>query len=289
MKKILAISGGVDSMVMLDIFVKKFDKTELVVATFDHSARESSKEDCDFVSEVCSALEIPVYRGKAEKLTKISEEKARALRYDFLRKIAFKEKGEIFTAHHLDDLVETITINLFRGTGFRGLACLSSPGIRRPFLDGLLDPEEFGFSAFDKSSILTYASKNDIHFRLDPTNETSVYLRNRVREKTRSLPLEKKLTLFELWQAQKSLVKEIDSLTESILPENLIFSRSIFSELNDSTSLEILRAALLRAGVSTTIPQRKEFLTAIRTYASEKMFNLPKDKMVKIHKQNFML
>ena len=289
MKKILAISGGVDSMVMLDIFVKKFDKTELVVATFDHSARESSKEDCDFVSEVCSALEIPVYRGKAEKLTKISEEKARALRYDFLRKIAFKEKGEIFTAHHLDDLVETITINLLRGTGFRGLACLSSPGIRRPFLDGLFDPEEFGFSAFDKSSILTYASKNDIHFRLDPTNETSVYLRNRVREKTRSLPLEKKLTLFELWQAQKSLVKEIDSLTESILPENLIFSRSIFSELNDSTSLEILRAALLRAGVSTTIPQRKEFLTAIRTYAPEKMFNLPKDKMVKIHKQNFML
>lgn len=289
MKKILAISGGVDSMVMLDIFVKKFDKTELVVATFDHSARESSREDCDFVSEVCSALEIPVYRGKAEKLTKISEEKARALRYDFLRKIAFKEKGEIFTAHHLDDLVETITINLLRGTGFRGLACLSSPGIRRPFLDGLFDPEEFGFSAFDKSSILTYASKNDIHFRLDPTNETSAYLRNRVREKTRPLPLEKKLALFELWQAQKSLVKEIDSLTESILPENLIFSRSIFSELNDPTSLEILRAALLRAGVSTTIPQRKEFLTAIRTYAPEKMFNLPKDKMVKIHKQNFML
>ena len=68
MKKVLAVSGGVDSMVMLDIFLRNYPPEELVVATFDHGTRESSKTDADFVeqkvrefSELASALRIRFY------------------------------------------------------------------------------------------------------------------------------------------------------------------------------------------------------------------------------------
>ncbi|MBQ7802343.1 tRNA lysidine(34) synthetase TilS [Candidatus Saccharibacteria bacterium] len=283
MKKILAVSGGVDSMVMLDIFAKKIPKDELVVATFDHGTRESSKTDAEFVSKIASRLGIKIVRGEAKLGEKVSEETAREKRYEFLRRVAFLEKGEIFTAHHLDDLVETTAINFLRGTGFRGLAGLSNLGIRRPFLDGFFE------EVFDKRKILKYAAENEIIFREDPTNSSDDYLRNRIRKKVFELPLEKKLELFSLWKKQKELVREINGTTESLIPEDLKFSRDFFRDLEEKTALEILREATIRAGASTTIPQRKEFLKAILEYTPGKKFNLPNDKLVKINKKDFML
>lgn len=283
MKKILAVSGGVDSMVMLDIFAKKIPKDELVVATFDHGTRESSKTDAEFVSKIASRLGIKIVRGEAKLGEKVSEETAREKRYEFLRRVAFLEKGEIFTAHHLDDLVETTAINFLRGTGFRGLAGLSNLGIRRPFLDGFFE------EVFDKRKILKYAAENEIIFREDPTNSSDDYLRNRIRKKVFELPLEKKLELFSLWKKQKKLVREINGTTESLIPEDLKFSRDFFRDLEEKTALEILREATIRAGASTTIPQRKEFLKAILEYTPGKKFNLPNDKLVKINKKDFML
>ncbi|MBQ3261432.1 tRNA lysidine(34) synthetase TilS [Candidatus Saccharibacteria bacterium] len=289
MKKILAVSGGIDSMVMLDIFLKRFSAEEIVVATFDHGARESSKTDADFVekyvklSEVCSALKIRFYRGEAPKTQKISEEKARALRYDFLRKIAFRERGEIFTAHHLDDLVETVAINFIRGTGIRGLAPLSSPGIRRPFIDGFLD------EWFDKKKILRYATVNDVVFRQDPTNTTDEYLRNRIRARLSELDIETKLAIYELWKKQRELLKEIDTITENVVPEDLRISRESLRRADKRVALEILREATRRAGVAATRPQLEDFWEAICEYAPGKKFNLPGDKLARINKNDFWL
>ena len=297
MKKILAVSGGVDSMVMLEIFVRKFPAEELAVATFDHGTRESSVADAEFVerrlSEVSSALKIrekiPFYRGKARLGEGVSEEKARTERYAFLRKVAFQEKGEIYTAHHLDDLVETVAINLVRGTGVRGLAPFTGLGIRRPFLDGMLDPAEFGFSVFDKRAILTYAAEHEVVFRQDPTNTSDNYLRNRVRERTFDLPPETKLEIYRRWQRQREIVREIDEIVESVLPEDLHFYRDDFRELERAEGLEILRGGLARAGVSATRPQLGEFYEAILHYEAGKKFNLPNDKLVRLNKKDFML
>ena len=297
MKKILAVSGGVDSMAMLSRMLKKFPAEELVVATFDHGARESSAEDAEFVekklAEVLSALKKPgkvaFYRSKAELSEGVSEEKARAARYDFLRKIAFREKGEIYTAHHLDDLVETVAINLIRGTGIRGLAPFSSFGVRRPFLDGFLDPREFRLEAFDRRGILKYAAEHKISFRQDPTNTSQDYLRNRVREKTFNLPLSTKLKIYRLWQEQREIVRGIDREVEGLVPEDLRFGREMFREMGEREGLEILRGGLMRAGVSATRPQMREFYQAILDYAPGKKFNLPGDKLVRINKKDFML
>ncbi|MBR3257038.1 tRNA lysidine(34) synthetase TilS [Candidatus Saccharibacteria bacterium] len=283
MKRVLAVSGGVDSMVLLDIFLRKFEKDSFVVATFDHGTRESSKLDAEFVKKVAGEAGIEVFRGEGELGEGVSEEEARRARYAFLRKVAFKNRGEIFTAHHLDDLIETTAINFIRGTGFRGLSGLSGLGIRRPFIDGFF-PE-----IYDKKDILKYAGENSIRFRQDPTNESDDYLRNRVRKKVRALPREQKLEIFSLWRRQREIVREIDEIFEEILPEDLCFSREIFRENERDVSLEILRAGLGRAGISTTRPQREEFLDAILNYENGKKFNLPGDRLVKIGRNGFRL
>ena len=295
MKMVLAVSGGVDSMAMLDIFLHKFPPNNIVIATFDHGARESSKNDADFVekivklSAVSSALNLRFYRGEAPKTAKISEEEARDLRYGFLRKIAHQEKGEIFTAHHLDDLIESIIINYLRGTGIRGLAPMTSYGIRRPFIDGFLNPKEFNLTTFDKKTILEYAAKHKIIFRQDPTNTEDNYLRNRIRGQVLALDPDTKQKIFKLWREQKAIIQEIDSLVENLVPEDLRFKRATFQELDGEVAMEILRGGLNRAGVSTTRPQRKEFLKAILEYKSGKKFNLPNNKLVEIKKQEFCL
>ncbi|MBQ3464357.1 tRNA lysidine(34) synthetase TilS [Candidatus Saccharibacteria bacterium] len=289
MKKILAVSGGVDSMVMMDIFLKKYPKEELAVATFDHGTRESSKDDADFVCRTAEAQKIKFYREKATLGSRASEEVAREKRYEFLRRVAFLERGEIYTAHHLDDLVESVAINFIRGTGMRGLAAINSLGIRRPFIDGELEPSEYGFLAFDKKAILKYAAENSVRFRQDPTNASDKYLRNRVREKTGELSIQTKMEIWELWKKQKKIMAEIDEIVENILPEDLRFLRADFEEMQEKEAMEILRGGLMRAGVSATRPQMKDFLMAIKTYAPGKVFNLPKDKLVKFGRRDFML
>ncbi len=283
MNKLLAVSGGVDSMVLLDLMAKKYPKEEIVVATFNHGTRKSADDDVEFVSRAASLLGVQVLRGGMELGENVSEDLARKSRYEFLRKVAKEEGGEIYTAHHLDDLVESVAINLLRGTGFRGLAVLSAPDIKRPFIDG-----EFG-KVFDKRSVLQYAAEHGIAFRQDPTNTTEQYLRNRLRTRTLEMTRKKKLQIFELWSNQKKLVSEIDDIVSKLVPEDLVFERAWFRELDENVSLEILRAGLNRTEVSATRPQLRDFLKAILDYKPGKKFNLPNDKLVKIGAHSFKL
>ena len=289
MKKILAVSGGVDSMVMLAMILEKCPASEVVVATFNHGTRETSAEDAHFVERICQERGVNCVMGQANLGPSASEETARKARYNFLRQVAFEESGEIYTAHHLDDLAESITINFVRGTGFRGLAPMSSVGIRRPFLDGFFSPNEFGFPAFDRRAILRYAAEHDISFRQDPTNVSPKFLRNRVRDITFNLPLKTKLEIFQLWQKQRHIVKEIDDIIESILPEDLRFFRATFQETEREVGLELLRGGLLRAGISATGQKTNEFYDAILCYAPGKSFNLPNTRLIKLNKKDFML
>lgn len=270
-------------MVMLDLMVRKFPASELVVASFDHGTRESSGADVDFAAQIASALQLKFYRGEAELGAGVSEEVAREKRYEFLRKVAFLEKGEIYTAHHLDDLVESVAINLIRGTGWRGLAVLNAPGVRRPLIDGTLG------RVFDKKAILAYAGERGVVFRQDPTNSSEAYLRNRVRERVLALTLKTKQEIYELWRKQVKISREVGEILEAVVPEDLRFEREWFEGLSDDVALEVLRAGLSRVGVSATRPQMLDFLRAIRAYGPGKKFNLPGDKLVKINRKDFVL
>ena len=283
-KKILAVSGGIDSMVLLEKFFRD-DPENIVVAHFNHGTRKSADLDEQFVFSRCKELKVPFETMKIMLGEGVSEELARQKRYDFLYHVANKYGGEIYTAHHLDDLIESITINLIRGTGWRGLTPFSDNRIHRPFI-------EMGFY---KTDILRFAAKNKVLFREDPTNSTDDYLRNRVRARLLSLPQSEKERLIQFYKSQTAIRQEIEELSESIFnsliidtktPVNYRLRKDFFLEYSedytDEVAQEVLRFACEKFGISLTRVQLKDFLRAIRTYGTNKKFNLPKDKMAVI-------
>ncbi len=288
-------------MAMLDIVRRRFPKEEIIVAHFDHGIRDNSKLDAEFVRRKAAEYGVEFYAGRAELGEGASEAEAREKRYEFLAKVAGSVGGEIWTAHHLDDLVETVAINLLRGTGWRGLAGLDRAGIRRPFLE-----TEMFYEPLDRATIYEYAAKRRLEYREDPSNSWEEYLRNRVRKKLDgALSFEQKLEIYDLWQKQKKLKREIDEIVAGLLPsaeesetrtnanspsrESGTWQRSWFIDLDEKVALELLRAGTLCAGISATRPQLLRFLEAIKTYPSGKSFNLPQDKLVKFSKKEFVL
>ena len=210
----------------------------------------------------------------------VSEADAREARYQFLNELARKFNGQIYTAHHLNDLFESITINIARGTGWRGLTPFSNTTIEHPLLH------------FSKSDIYRYAIANHIVFRQDPTNTESGYLRNRLRPAIAMLIAERPdlaEELHDLYLSQCNLRQSIEAITSQIFPDSRSYPRAPFVELDDNVAEELLRNVLAEHQISATRPQICNFLSAIRTYHSGKQFNLPKDRLVRFNKTSFML
>jgi tRNA(Ile)-lysidine synthetase-like protein len=132
MKKMLvAVSGGVDSVVLLDFLAEKltrehgaeFMRANLVVAHFEHGIRGAeSLADLEFVKGLAEKYGVKLVFEYGDLGEKASEEVARKARYDFLRRVAEAENAVIFTAHHKNDLAETFALNLARGGGWRAVA-----------------------------------------------------------------------------------------------------------------------------------------------------------------------
>lgn len=169
-KYVLAVSGGVDSMVLLDLLSKQ-PGLELVVAHFEHGIRSDSDEDRQLVEEAAKKYGLQFMYERGHLGRDASEAEARSARYAFLERVKEQTASQaIITAHHQDDLLETAVINLIRGTGRKGLTALGDrPGVLRPLL------------RTPKADILRYAQANHISWREDSTNQNEAYLRNYVR------------------------------------------------------------------------------------------------------------
>jgi tRNA(Ile)-lysidine synthase len=170
-KYVVAVSGGVDSLVLLDLLAKKPD-LELIVAHFNHGIREDAVLDEKLVIETAKQLNLRIESGRGDLGSKTSEEEARIARYRFLESVRNKHKARaIITAHHQDDLIETALINLIRGTGHRGLVAIAkNTKVIRPLLN------------IPKIEIVNYAKTNGIKWREDSTNQNVAYLRNYIRQ-----------------------------------------------------------------------------------------------------------
>src|SRR5262249_18822874 len=133
---VVAVSGGVDSMTLLDVLAKQPD-LRLVVAHFDHGIRADSEQDRQLVQAAAERYGLPFVFDMGHLGPATSEAKARRARYDFLRRVQRSSGARaVVTAHHQDDVLETAMLNLLRGTGRRGLTSLNSrPGLERPLLD----------------------------------------------------------------------------------------------------------------------------------------------------------
>lgn len=252
MRYVVAVSGGVDSVVLLHKLVKEA-KHELVIAHFDHGIRSESNADAWFVAGLASHYDLPFETKREELGSKASEVTARERRYLFLRDAAVRHNATIVTAHHADDLIETIAINLIRGTGWRGLAVLDSPGIERPLLE------------LTKRDIYQYALDRELEWVEDETNATDAYLRNRVRRRLASIPAADKQTVRELWQSQLELKRAITLEENAILGEDSTYSRYLFTHIDTAVAIELLRAITQRG---ITRPQAERALHAIKTAKS---------------------
>lgn len=201
-KYVVAVSGGVDSMVLLDLLTKQ-PGFELVVAHYDHGMRPDSAEDRRLVEKTADLYGLTFVYEEGELGPDTGEAAARDKRYAFLKKMQHRHAADaIITAHHRDDMLETAIINLLRGTGRKGLSSLSSSdNLVRPLLD------------WTKDDTLAYAKEHKLAWREDPTNTDEKYLRNYVRR--RILPHfgpKDKQALIDRISSSRQVNKEIDDL-----------------------------------------------------------------------------
>jgi tRNA(Ile)-lysidine synthetase-like protein len=269
-KYVVAVSGGVDSVVLLDMLAKKGD-SELIVAHFDHGIRTDSKLDAEFVAKLAKLYKLPFETKREDLGASASEELARDRRYKFLRDVAKKHKATLVTAHHADDVVESITINLLRGTGWRGLTVLDSDVVR-PITD------------MAKSEIINYAKKHKLRWREDSTNLSDDYLRNRIRKQTIVLDNDIKRQLLALWVTQKAIKKQIDNEAKKLVASGPDFSRYFFTHIDQTVAVELLRR--VTNGLLTR-PQLAKLLHAIKTSSPNKIFQAGNGLNVKFTSRNF--
>ena len=174
---VLAISGGVDSMVLANLFLINNLNFSIAHCNFQLRGKESDDDEL-FIKKWCSEKDIKLYNKKFStedycKNNKLTIQMgARELRYEWFRELVDKEKHDfIVTAHHIDDQLETFIINSIRGTGIDGLVGIPDKinKIIRPLLMS------------SKDQIIEYSKVNKINYREDSSNDKEDYLRNKIR------------------------------------------------------------------------------------------------------------
>lgn len=166
---LLAVSGGLDSMVLLHVASSAIDRKRIVVATFDHATGAHATRAVGMVRSKCLNLGIECVAGRSPN-PGFRESDWRDERWHFLRATASRSGRTIVTAHTLDDQIETVFMRILRDAGPRGLCGLFAESeIARPLL------------SVGRAEIARYAVTNKVRFVDDPSNQSRLHLRNRVR------------------------------------------------------------------------------------------------------------
>lgn len=167
---VLAVSGGVDSMTLLDAAATvRPPDAEVLVATFDHGTGTAATAAAALVRREAGARGFPAESARSTSVA-TSEAEWRLERWRFLREVADRHGAVVATAHTLDDQVETVAMRILRNAGARGLAALYAPSsVARPLL------------GVARTEVMEYARRRKLVWIDDPTNQSGVHLRNRVR------------------------------------------------------------------------------------------------------------
>lgn len=184
-KLVLAVSGGPDSLFMLDILNKiKNDENinlnfEIVVAHVNHMIRDEANSEEEFVKEFCKKINVECYtkridvKNYANNKKVGTEEAGRTLRYEFFEEVMKKtNSNKIAIAHNKNDKVETIIMNLLRGSGTTGLRGIE-PKRDNKYIRPIIEIERY--------EIENYCKENNLNPCIDKTNFENIYTRNKVR------------------------------------------------------------------------------------------------------------
>jgi tRNA(Ile)-lysidine synthetase-like protein len=278
-KYVVAVSGGVDSVVLLDL-LRLHPHAKIVVAHFDHGIRIDSNEDRRFVEELARLYKLPYVYDKVNLGVGASEAEARELRYAFLKKAQKAAKADaIVTAHHQDDVLETAVINLLRGTGRKGLSSLSNnEGIVRPLLQ------------VPKSDIVDYARRHNLKWHEDSTNHDTNYLRNHIRHNM--LPawneVERK-RLLDIVQHMQSVNTQLDAILGEGTKDSEL-DREWFILLPHNVAKEYLASWLRRHEIRDFDRNTLERLTVAAKVAEPgKTMDIVRGRQMRVHKKHLSL
>jgi tRNA(Ile)-lysidine synthetase-like protein len=238
---VIALSGGVDSMVLFDII--SHITTNIIIAHVNHNKRDESIDEYNYIKQLAEERKF-IFEGYTIQSHEYSNfhQDARLKRYTFFRAIAQKYNAtKIVVAHHLDDQVETVLMRIVRGTSFQGYSGIKdirldrNVSIIRPLMD------------ITKKQILDYAQEKKIKYFEDSSNSEDVYTRNRFRHhiipalKEENPNLDNKIIQLAeyidgadelLEDAKKAFLKEFSMYTNVHLEE--------FNKLNKVVKIKVL-------------------------------------------------
>lgn len=218
---VLAISGGIDSMVLLDLFIKA--EFSIVVVHFDHQKRSDSSLDHELIQAICLNHKIPYYLFKLNLDDKNFQANARASRQHHLEEVAtLHQTNSIVTAHHLDDLIETVLIKMIRGASFLGLSGIRFETIIHGF--SYLKP----LINYSKDEIMTYAAENNIQYLEDSTNSSNLYLRNQIRN-----------SLVPILTTESEIRYQIQKLSDLFYQTHLFIRQQSLTFLSNQTQFSL--------------------------------------------------
>lgn len=281
-KYVVAVSGGVDSMVLLDV-LRQQPGVRLTVAHFDHGMRPDSKEDRLFVQAVARTYGLPFVYDEGNLGQKASEATARAARYAFLYRVREVAAADaVITAHHQDDVLETAILNMLRGTGRKGLSSLQNTNkLLRPLLE------------FPKQELVEYAHTHNLQWREDSTNTDVRFARNYVRHKL--------LPRFDATARQRLLDiiakagadnRQIDALlTETIglQPTASALNRDWFIMLPHDVAREVLAAWLRAHHIQFDKKTINRITTAAKTLAPGKQIDIDTTQIIVVESSKLAL
>lgn len=249
---LVASSGGVDSMVLVDVLLKLNYKIRIAHCNFQLRGKESDADE-QFIKEYAEQNKLQFYTTKFD--TKSYKQNndlsiqmaARELRYNWFEQVRKENHYHcIATAHHLDDQLETILLNMTKGTGIKGLTGMQPKNgyIIRPLLET------------SKQEILRYANENKIQFREDSSNATDDYQRNLIRHQVVP-PLEKiNPALHETVTAFINRMNDYEVLVDAQL---LAVKKKCYSEKDGIAEIKMGFIKAHKAGQTILFHLLKEF------------------------------
>ncbi|MEO7364111.1 MAG: tRNA lysidine(34) synthetase TilS [Candidatus Saccharimonadales bacterium] len=280
---ILAVSGGVDSMVLLNLLHEQ-PGVQLTIAHFDHGIRQDSSDDRRFVASAAQFYGLPFVYHRAELGPEASEDQARRARYQFLHKVRQAASADaIITAHHQDDVLETAILNMLRGTGRRGLSSLlNTSSIIRPML------------AVPKIDIVRHANNHDLLWHEDSTNQDVRYARNHVRHNVvpRLSSLERARFIDIVNNNQRINFQLDQELIHHLHYQDQAhtINRRWFSSLPHNVAREVLAMWLREHGIRDFDSRTLERLTVhAKTQAAGKRANIRGQYWLKVHGDHLAL
>jgi tRNA(Ile)-lysidine synthase len=244
---VLAVSGGLDSMVLLTAASRLPPRARrnIIVATFDHGTGKAAGRAAALVARQAFRLGFLCIKGRASTIG-TKEEEWRRGRWAFLQQVAGKSNSCVVTAHNLDDQIETVFMRILRDAGPRGLAGLYAESeIVRPFLN------------ISRATLAEYAKVNRVSFVQDPSNRDRKHLRNRIRldilpsivQRNPGFPEELLLLARKSAEWRRSLEDLAGSVESEAEQEGLRISRSSLKGYDEDCLRVLWPALAARASV----------------------------------------